>query len=95
MELRCREALKEINPKLDKTLIKRLNLELRDYQEDAVNKCMQLGRGVVLLGTGAGKTLTIATLIDNFYLYSTNYQPLAFYNSIFRILIKNLMIPTT
>lgn len=63
-------ALKELNPKLDKTLIKRLNLDLRDYQEDAVKKCMSFGRGVVLLGTGAGKTLTIATLVDNFYLYS-------------------------
>ena len=65
-------ALKELNPKLEKSLIKRLNLDLRDYQEDAVNKCLKVGRGVVLLGTGAGKTLTIATLIDNFYLYSKN-----------------------
>jgi len=65
-------ALKELNPKLEKSLIKRLNLELRDYQEDAVNKCLKSGRGVILLGTGAGKTLTIATLIDNFYLYSKN-----------------------
>lgn len=65
-------ALKEINPKLEKSLIKRLNLDLRDYQEEAVNKCLKVGRGVILLGTGAGKTLTIATLIDNFYLYSKN-----------------------
>ena len=47
-----------------------MNLDLRDYQEEAVNKCLSVGRGIVLLGTGAGKTLTIATLIDNFYLYS-------------------------
>jgi superfamily II DNA or RNA helicase len=64
------QAQKQINPKLDKPLIKRLSLELRDYQEEAVNKCLSLGRGVNVLGTGAGKTLTIATLIDNFYLYS-------------------------
>jgi superfamily II DNA or RNA helicase len=67
-------AFKELNPKLDKPIIKRLNLELRDYQEEAVNKCLSNGRGIVLLGTGAGKTLTIATLIDNFYLYSKNLQ---------------------
>ena len=64
------EALKELNPKLNKTIIKRLNLDLRDYQEEAVNKALSSGRGIILLGTGAGKTLTIATLIDNFYLYS-------------------------
>lgn len=64
------EAQKEITPKLEKPLIKRLNLDLRDYQEEAVNKCLSEGRGVIVLGTGAGKTLTIATLIDNFYLYS-------------------------
>jgi superfamily II DNA or RNA helicase len=64
------EALKELNPKLDRSIIKRLNLDLRDYQEDAVNKALSAGRGIILLGTGAGKTLTIATLIDNFYLYS-------------------------
>jgi superfamily II DNA or RNA helicase len=66
------DAQKQINPKLDKNLIKRLNLDLRDYQEEAVNKCLDYGRGLILLGTGGGKTLTIATLIDNFYLYSKN-----------------------
>ena len=66
------EALAELNPKLDKPIIKRLKLDLRDYQEETVNKCMLMGRGVSILGTGAGKTLTIATLIENFYLYSKN-----------------------
>lgn len=66
------EALRELNPKLEKNLIKRLNLDLRDYQENAVNRCLNNGRGIILLGTGAGKTLTIATLVDNFYLYSKN-----------------------
>lgn len=69
-----KNALDEINPKLDKPIIKRLSLDLRDYQEDTVNKCMTVGRGVSVLGTGAGKTLTIATLIDNFYLYSKNVK---------------------
>lgn len=66
------EALAELNPKVGKPLIKRLNLDLRDYQEDTVNLCMSTGRGVCVLGTGAGKTLTIASLIENFYLYSKN-----------------------
>lgn len=66
------EALDELNPKVGKPLIKRLNLDLRDYQEDTVNLCMSTGRGVCVLGTGAGKTLTIASLIENFYLYSKN-----------------------
>lgn len=69
-----KNAQQEINPKLDKPLIKRLSLDLRDYQEETVNKCMALGRGVSVLGTGAGKTLTIATLIENFYLYSENVK---------------------
>lgn len=64
------DLLKVLNPKLDKPLIKRLKLDLRDYQEETVQKCMSIGRGVSVLGTGAGKTLTIATLIENFYLYS-------------------------
>ena len=67
-----KEALAELNPKLEKVLIKRLSINLRDYQEDTVNRCLSVGRGVCVLGTGAGKTLTIASLIDNFYLYSKN-----------------------
>jgi len=69
-----KEALEQLNPKLDKPVIQRLKLNLRDYQEDTVKKCMTMGRGVSVLGTGAGKTLTIATLIENFYLYSKNVQ---------------------
>jgi superfamily II DNA or RNA helicase len=49
-----------------KTLSK-LSLPLRDYQEDTVWKCIKSGRGVVVLATGGGKTLIIATLIDTLY----------------------------
>ena len=65
-------AKAEFRPKLDKATIQRLSLPLREYQLDTVNRCMANGRGIALLGTGAGKTLTIATLIENFYLYSKN-----------------------
>lgn len=65
-----KEAKAELYPKLEKPLIQRLSKDLRYYQEDSLNKCLQIGRGVLLLGTGAGKTLTCAGLIDNFYLYA-------------------------
>jgi superfamily II DNA or RNA helicase len=44
-----------------------LNLELRDYQEDTVKKCISCGRGVVVLATGGGKTLIIASLIGTLH----------------------------
>jgi superfamily II DNA or RNA helicase len=69
-----KEFSDRIKPSLDKPLIKRLSLELRDYQEETIKRCMSEGRGIALLGTGAGKTLTIATLIENFYLYSKDLK---------------------
>jgi superfamily II DNA or RNA helicase len=45
---------------------------LRDYQEDAVKLALKYGRGICLMGTGAGKTITTATLVENYYLNSTN-----------------------
>lgn len=45
----------------------KLNLELRDYQEDTVWKCIKNGRGVVMLATGGGKTLIIATLVGTLH----------------------------
>jgi superfamily II DNA or RNA helicase len=45
---------------------------LRDYQEDAVKTALKLGRGICLMGTGAGKTITTASLIENYYLNSDN-----------------------
>ena len=48
----------------------KLNIELRDYQSDAINCCVRNGRGIIKLGTGAGKTLVIASLIETFYTYN-------------------------
>ena len=45
---------------------------LRDYQEDAVKTALRMGRGICLMGTGAGKTITTASLIENFYLNSVS-----------------------
>lgn len=41
------------------------DLELRYYQKEIIEKSLQRGNGVCVLGTGGGKTLTIATLIHN------------------------------
>jgi superfamily II DNA or RNA helicase len=43
---------------------------LREYQEDVVKLALKTGRGICLMGTGAGKTITTATLIENYYLNS-------------------------
>ena len=74
-DLLLSDSAKEVLfPKLEKPLIKRLSKDLRNYQLEAVNKCLNNGRGVCLMATGAGKTLTMASLIDNFYLYSNNLK---------------------
>ncbi len=49
-----------------------LNLKLRDYQQDVVLKAIKQGRGTCVLGTGAGKTLITATLIESYYRNSNN-----------------------
>jgi superfamily II DNA or RNA helicase len=42
----------------------KLALELRDYQQNIVDACLKHGRGVTILATAGGKTLTIANLIE-------------------------------
>jgi superfamily II DNA or RNA helicase len=49
-------------------------LELREYQHEVLKRALQLGRGTCELGTGAGKTLTTAALIENYYRNSSNLQ---------------------
>ena len=51
-----------------------LSLELRDYQKDIVRKCIQSGRGVVVLATAGGKTLIIASLLSNFFIFKKNFK---------------------
>ena len=46
--------------------IKSDKFKLYYYQKKIVERAMHTGRGVCVLGTGGGKTLTIATLISNF-----------------------------
>ena len=42
-----------------------LKLNLRDYQEIAIGKCLNNGRGTVVVGTGGGKSLIQASLLEN------------------------------
>lgn len=51
-----------------------LSLELRDYQKSVVKKCLQSGRGVVVLATAGGKTLIIASLLSNFFNFKKNFK---------------------
>jgi len=44
-----------------------LTLKLRDYQKQIVPKCLDSGRGVVVLATAGGKTLIMASLLSNFF----------------------------
>ena len=51
----------------DIELYKKFTLELREYQEEVIKKALKIGRGTCVLGTGAGKTLTTAALIENYF----------------------------
>ena len=56
-----------ITPKYISHKIPELNLELRDYQRVIVDACLRIGRGVCVLATAGGKTLTIASLIESVF----------------------------
>lgn len=51
-------------PELKVNLTK-LNLDLRDYQEESVRLALKNKSGVIILPTSAGKTLVIATLVKS------------------------------
>jgi hypothetical protein len=51
-------------PELKENLTK-LNLDLRDYQEESVKLALKNKSGVIILPTSAGKTLVIATLVKS------------------------------
>ncbi len=56
-----------VTPKYPITQLEPLNFELRDYQDTIVRTCLRLGRGVCVLATAGGKTLTIASLIQTVF----------------------------
>lgn len=51
-----------------------LSLKLRDYQQDIVDVCLKMGRGVTVLATAGGKTLTIASLVESIYQNNKNMK---------------------
>lgn len=56
-----------ITPKYNIKQTPKLNLELRGYQQKIVDMCLKIGRGVCVLATAGGKTLTIASLIESVF----------------------------
>jgi len=63
-----------IHPKYNINKLPKLSLDLRDYQHDIVSICLRIGRGVTVLATAGGKTLTIATLIEAIYKTNTDLK---------------------
>lgn len=59
-----KEFLEQLKPAIDSSVVDELALDLRYYQHDMIERCLKFGRGVGLLGTGGGKTLITAALID-------------------------------
>ena len=60
--------LAHVRPKHNiKPVFTQHTLNLRDYQKDIVTSCIENGRGVVVLATAGGKTLTIANIIENIF----------------------------
>ena len=45
----------------------KLSLQLREYQKEIVDKCLDKGRGVVMLATAGGKTLAMASMLERIY----------------------------
>jgi len=45
----------------------KLKFELRDYQQNIVDRCINSGRGTIVLATAGGKTLTMASLLEFYY----------------------------
>jgi superfamily II DNA or RNA helicase len=51
-----------------------LKYNLRDYQLTSVKEALKFGRGIIKLGTGGGKTLTIASLLMSLYSNNTKIK---------------------
>jgi superfamily II DNA or RNA helicase len=63
---------KAINNGSQNPIYNNFSLKLRDYQEEVISKAIKTGWGTCILGTGAGKTLTTAALIENYFRNSPN-----------------------
>lgn len=61
-------------PSLQHCSLQSLNLKLREYQSQSIVAALKQGRGVIILPTGAGKTLTIATLVNSIKAIYLNFK---------------------
>jgi len=59
-------------PKIDENFFHHAEIVLRDYQVEAINALTDAGSGVILAGTGAGKTLINAAVASLYEQYGTN-----------------------
>ncbi len=67
------ESLKKIiNNNSNPNIFTKFTHTLRDYQLEVIQKAIKIGTGTCVLGTGAGKTLTTAALIENYFRNSKN-----------------------
>lgn len=51
-----------------------LSLKLRDYQKNIVDKCLNHGRGTILLATAGGKTLVMASLLSKIWEFNNDFK---------------------
>ena len=71
------KVISTLIPSLKKEKVNNYNLSLsfRDYQQEIINKCINTGRGTVVLATAGGKTLTMAGLLEYYYQnFSKNFK---------------------
>ena len=61
------EVRKILSPKWENISEIHLKHELRDYQIECLKQCLDNGRGTIVVGTGGGKTLIMAYLLENFF----------------------------
>jgi superfamily II DNA or RNA helicase len=51
-----------------------LSLKLRDYQKEIVDKCLNFGRGTVVLATAGGKTLVMASVLSKLWEMNNEFK---------------------
>lgn len=68
------EFKKLIFPSYSNKKVSPLKLTLRDYQHDIVSLCLRVGRGVTVLATAGGKTLTMAALLESVFTADKNFK---------------------
>jgi len=67
-EIEVKDGVKQaVKPSLQCEIYDDFTLKLRDYQKEIVQQSFLFGRGIIKLGTGGGKTLTIASILSSIF----------------------------